>query len=534
MQPPLSVGTLLQSRYRLMKILGQGGFGRTYLAADQGRFHEACVIKEFIPITGSPQALEKSKELFQREAQILHQIQHPQIPRFLATFEQDQRFFIVQDFVDGRVYSDLLSERLQQGQKFSEAEVLHFLEQMLPVLAYIHSKGIIHRDIAPDNIILRSSDHLPVLIDFGIVKDLASQAGAATDMPSVQGTTVGKLGYAPREQLQTGKSYPSSDLYALAVTTVVLLTARPPQDLVDEMTMSWRWHQWVPALTPQFTKVLNRMLSPNPQNRYQSATEVLQTLRSLTGLTPPPIAPGSQSLSPASPPPEVSTRVQHSSIQGTGIRDRPPTRPIPTVSPRSPATQVRPPASAPPGNQPWVAPAIALGLVLVALVLLLPTLSRNPETATTAPSTPVPPPTALPTPIPAPTPAATPAPATGTPIAASPPAPPSPTPTVQVQVEPLTFPDGVGRIQISGKADGLNIKRYLATVNTGQVLNITVVTGSVMLRVQDSKGESLQDGVSAWQSPSQGNSSPQQYQIDVVSPQEASYILEVTLGIASS
>jgi serine/threonine protein kinase len=238
MQPPLSVGTLLQSRYRLMKILGQGGFGRTYLAADQGRFHEACVIKEFIPITGSPQALEKSKELFQREAQILHQIQHPQIPRFLATFEQDQRFFIVQDFVDGRVYSDLLSERLQQGQKFSEAEVLHFLEQMLPVLAYIHSKGIIHRDIAPDNIILRSSDHLPVLIDFGIVKDLASQAGAATDMPSVQGTTVGKLGYAPREQLQTGKSYPSSDLYALAVTTVVLLTARPPQDLVDEMTMA--------------------------------------------------------------------------------------------------------------------------------------------------------------------------------------------------------------------------------------------------------------------------------------------------------
>ncbi len=241
MQTAIPTGTILQNRYRVLSILGQGGFGRTYLAEDQGRFNELCALKELLPPQDNAYALEKSKELFQREAQILYQIQHPQIPQFRATFEQDQRFFLMQDYVEGKTYRALLDERKTQGYVFSEAEVIQILQQVLPVLSYIHGKGIIHRDIAPDNIMLRQSDRLPVLIDFGVVKELATRIQSPDTVR--QSTTVGKLGYAPTEQMQTGRAYPNSDLYALAVTAVVLLTGREPQELFDETTMTWRWQR---------------------------------------------------------------------------------------------------------------------------------------------------------------------------------------------------------------------------------------------------------------------------------------------------
>ncbi|MEM6427432.1 MAG: serine/threonine-protein kinase, partial [Cyanobacteria bacterium P01_D01_bin.128] len=227
MQPPIAAGTVLQNRYRVVRLLGQGGFGRTYLAEDQGRFNEACALKEFVPLQGADRFSDKATQLFQREASILYQIQHPQIPQFRATFEQDQRLFLVQDFVDGTNYRDLINQRRSQGQTFSEQDVRSFLRQILPVLAHIHAKGIIHRDISPDNLILRSSDRLPVLIDFGVVKEVVTRIQLPET--ATQATTVGKLGYAPSEQMQTGRAYPSSDLYALAVTAVVLLTGKEPQ-----------------------------------------------------------------------------------------------------------------------------------------------------------------------------------------------------------------------------------------------------------------------------------------------------------------
>lgn len=278
MQPPLMIGTVLQNRYRLTMILGQGGFGRTYLAADQGRFNELCALKELIPAQTGNYFLEKSKELFQREATILYQIQHPQVPQFRATFEQDQRLFLVQDYVEGNTYARLLDERKAAGQTFFEVEVLQFLGQLLPVLAYLHSHGIIHRDISPDNIILRDRDHLPVLIDFGVVKELATRFQSRN---TIEPTTVGKFGYAPSEQIQTGRAYPSSDLYALAVTAVVLLTGQQPQKLFDDTQLTWNWQRWV-TLSPEVGKILNRMLSYKPGDRYQSAAEVAQALHSLT------------------------------------------------------------------------------------------------------------------------------------------------------------------------------------------------------------------------------------------------------------
>ena len=280
MQPPIPLGTLLQQRYRVTKVLGQGGFGRTYLSQDTGCFDEMCVLKEFSPNDRGREALKKSKELFQREAQVLYQINHPQIPKFRANFEEQKRLFLVQEYAEGKTVAKTLSDRLKNSKTFTEAEAVAFLLDMLPVLSHIHGMGIIHRDISPDNIIFRDRDKLPVLIDFGVVKAGVTQLEVSTQIH--QGTTVGKAGYAPGEQLQTGEAYANSDLYALAVTVVVMMTGRKPESLIDKSTMTWKWHQWVPTLTPWFAKILNRMLSRMPNSRYQSATEVAQALRAVS------------------------------------------------------------------------------------------------------------------------------------------------------------------------------------------------------------------------------------------------------------
>jgi serine/threonine protein kinase len=315
MQPPIPLGTLLQQRYRVTKVLGQGGFGRTYLAQDTGCFDEMCVLKEFSPNDRGRDALKKSKELFHREAQVLYQINHPQIPKFRANFEEQKRLFLVQEYAEGKTVAKSLSDRLKNNRTFKEAEAVEFLQNMLPVLSHIHAMGIIHRDISPDNIIFRDRDKLPVLIDFGVVKAGVTQLEVSTQIH--QGTTVGKAGYAPGEQLQTGEAYANSDLYALAVTVVVMMTGRKPESLIDKSTMTWKWHQWVPTLTPWFAKILNRMLSRAPNSRYQSATEVAQALRSVSDFVGTAPATGlTGNLGPASgtlqPPTGYDT---HSSVQ---------------------------------------------------------------------------------------------------------------------------------------------------------------------------------------------------------------------------
>jgi len=299
MQPPIAIGSVLQNRYQLISVLGQGGFARTYLAEDQGRFNELCALKEFIPSQSSEFMLEKSKELFQREAAVLYQIQHPQIPQFRATFEYNfqgsPRLFLVQDYVEGKTYHALLNDRKAQGRTFSEAEVRGLLRQVLPILAYIHSKGIIHRDISPDNLILREIDQQPVLIDFGVVKEIVTRLQAPEGAAPV--TTVGKLGYAPGEQLQTGRAFPSSDLYSLAATAVVLLTGQEPQELFDDTTLSWHWQPWT-SVSPGFAQVLNRMLQHKPGDRYQSVREVIEALQGL----PEPVATTTRKMQPQTVP----------------------------------------------------------------------------------------------------------------------------------------------------------------------------------------------------------------------------------------
>jgi serine/threonine-protein kinase len=221
-------------------------------------------------------------------------------PQFRANFEQDGRLFLVQDYVEGKTYRELLNDRKAQtyiqstnpsggnpdssAGVFSEAEIRQLLIQLVPVLDHVHSKGIIHRDITPDNIIRRNSDGLPVLIDFGVVKELATRifTSVASSAPI---TTVGKVGYAPSEQIQTGRAYPSSDLYSLAATAVVLLTGKEPQALFDDNQLTWSWRRWA-NVSDELASVLNRMLSYRPGDRYQSATEVVQALQSPTPIPP--------------------------------------------------------------------------------------------------------------------------------------------------------------------------------------------------------------------------------------------------------
>jgi serine/threonine protein kinase len=283
MQPPIPLGTMLQKRYRVTKILGQGGFGRTYLAQDTACFDELCVLKEFTPNERGRDSLRKARELFKREAEALYAINHPQIPRFRANFEEAKRLFLIQEYAEGKTYAKILGERIRESRTFTEQEAIAFLQNMLPVLENIHAQGIIHRDISPDNIICRESDQLPVLIDFGVVKAGVKNLEAEGEVGE-QGTTVGKAGYAPNEQLQTGEAYANSDLYALAVTTVVMMTGRKPESLIDKSSMSWKWQQWLPTISPWFAKVLMRMMSYRPAARYQSAKEVAQALRSVAEL----------------------------------------------------------------------------------------------------------------------------------------------------------------------------------------------------------------------------------------------------------
>jgi serine/threonine-protein kinase len=278
---PLSVGQVIDNRYEIARILGQGGFGRSYLAIDRQKSRKTCVLKEFAPNIVKPQELEKAKELFEREANVLKKIQHPQIPRFHASFQAKigtkDFFFLVQDYIEGDNYDQLFTQRQSQGKSFSEEEVINLLHNILPILTYIHSLDIVHRDISPDNLILRQSDNLPVLIDFGGVKQLPADQGFWRTQLAVNATLLGKKGYAPEEQLLQGKVYKSSDFYSLAVTALVLITGKEPNLLYDSYNGVWFWGKEI-KVSPKLEAVFKKMLAYKPSDRYQKAEQVIKDL----------------------------------------------------------------------------------------------------------------------------------------------------------------------------------------------------------------------------------------------------------------
>jgi serine/threonine protein kinase len=273
-------GNVLGNRYEIVRELGRGGFGRSYLAIDRNKFGEKCVLKEFAPQVRGQVELAKAKELFEREAGILYKLQHPQIPAFRELLRvnegQSESLLLVQDYIEGETYLARLNHRLGYQQVFSEAEILEFFRNLLPVLDYIHKTGVIHRDISPDNIIDRDRDKLPVLIDFGCVKEVAATVVSRYSNAKVE-TRIGKQGYAPEEQIMRGKVSPASDLYAVGATALTLLTGKDASTIYNPAEATWEWRKYV-KLSPELGAIIDRLLQHNPQDRYQSVAEVLAVL----------------------------------------------------------------------------------------------------------------------------------------------------------------------------------------------------------------------------------------------------------------
>ncbi len=272
---------LLRDHYRAIQPLGQGGFGRTFLAVDEDRRQGRCVIKQFFPQSQCPNTTQKAAELFEQEAARLDELgKHPQIPQLLAHFEQDHFQYLVQEFIEGQ---NLDRELAEQG-AFDERKIRQLLLDLLPVLQVCHSRGVIHRDIKPENIIRRSAKATTcdaavaaqlVLVDFGAAKVLTGEERLQ------KGTAIGTPEYMAPEQIH-GQATFASDLYNLGVTCIHLLTQMPPLELRNPSEDAWMWRQYLKRpISEGLAKILDKMLQRATSQRYQSATEVLQDLNSL-------------------------------------------------------------------------------------------------------------------------------------------------------------------------------------------------------------------------------------------------------------
>ena len=288
-------GDLLRNRYIVLELLGEGGFSRTYEAEDVDRLNAPCVIKQFLPQIQGTGARIKAAQLFKEEAFRLYELgeNHIQIPRLLAFFEQGASLYLVQEFIQGEtLYQEV------QKEPFTEAKIRYLLEDLLPVLDFVHSRNIIHRDIKPENIIRRANDDKLVLIDFGGAKQVTQTSLAR------QATAIYTIGYAPNEQM-AGYACHASDLYALGVTCVRLLTqCLPVQDtcgslhdpLYDAMGGQWLWRELLKEkgvkISDRLGKVLDKLLKNLAKERYQSAVEVLEDLnaRDLNAVEPIPVS----------------------------------------------------------------------------------------------------------------------------------------------------------------------------------------------------------------------------------------------------
>jgi serine/threonine-protein kinase len=263
-----------RDRYIILKVLGRGGFGVTFLARDVALPGQPlCVIKQLCPKVNDPIALERARQRFQQEAKILGKLgSHAQIPLLLNYFEAEGEFYLVQEFIHGCT----IAREVRRYGIFSELKTKQFLWEVLPLLKYIHENRVIHRDIKPPNLIRCKDDGRLVLIDFGAVKERIPPTG---ETGCRQSTTqfVGTVGFAPPEQLASRPVY-SSDIYALGITCLYLMSGKSPLEFDYEFVSGEvRWQENIPV-SNHFARVLSRMLKISPQERYGSAAEVMQAL----------------------------------------------------------------------------------------------------------------------------------------------------------------------------------------------------------------------------------------------------------------
>ncbi|MFP4133196.1 MAG: protein kinase domain-containing protein, partial [Halothece sp.] len=269
------LGTKLRDRYYIFKELGVGGFGQTFLAKDYDFPGKPwCVVKQLKPQVNELWMLQTARRLFDQEASVLARIgSHPQIPQLMAHFEENNQFYLVQEFIDG----NLLSKELKEGKTWTQQDAIAFLQDILGVLKFIHDNHVIHRDLKPENIIRRHSDQKLVLIDFGSVKKVTTLQEEESEENTGFTVAIGTPSYMPLEQ-QGGKPSYNSDIYALGKIILKGLSGVSPKHLSDDpITGELSWRHLV-DIDDDFAQVLSRMVRISPRDRYQTITEILNDL----------------------------------------------------------------------------------------------------------------------------------------------------------------------------------------------------------------------------------------------------------------
>ncbi len=292
MNQPIKLGKLINNRYLVKLILGQGRFNQTYLTEDTHRFHELCIVKKLIFQTQDPVVRQKITEIFQRQAEILYRIYHPQLANFREIFQESEdnqsSIFLVQDYIKGKTYEDLLTLRRSQEKLFSEAEIILLLQQLLFILKYLHEKRIVHRDICPQNIIQRESDLLPILIDFSSIKSIDISLKENEKINNINGQPrtssvliqLGKMTFWPKDRNFTESVSVNNDIYSLGATAIVLLTGKDISQLTDtQQNLEEILSQH--SISPRLTNILLKMLAKPTESYFSSAQEILDMLNML-------------------------------------------------------------------------------------------------------------------------------------------------------------------------------------------------------------------------------------------------------------
>lgn len=283
----MNTTTLLNNRYQITATLGRGGFGETFLATDTHLpSGKRCVIKLLKPMVSSGSIPQWMYDRFEQEARLLEHLggAHHQIPHLYAYFSEGNNFYLVQEWIEGTT----LLEKVKKEGVLSPLQVEEILLNILPVLEFLHGENIIHRDVKPDNIIFREADHLPVLIDFGAVKEALTTV-VDTEGNSAYSIAIGTPGYMPSEQA-AGRPIYSSDLYSLGLTAVYLLTGKSPQYLAtDNQTAEILWREELPDLHSNLAGVIDRAIRFHPRERFKSAREMMEALQPISSAPHPTI-----------------------------------------------------------------------------------------------------------------------------------------------------------------------------------------------------------------------------------------------------
>lgn len=269
---------IIGGRYKIISRLAGGGFGMTFLAEDRHLpSNHPCVVKQLKPQATDPKTLEIARRLFDTEAKALHKLgTHTQIPQLFAFFEENQEFYLVQEYIQGHA----LSDELKLGKRWSEEQTIALVREILEILAFVHEQNVIHRDVNPRNILRQESQNKLFLIDFGAVKEITTQMMLATPGQTALSVIIGTPGYMPSEQAN-GHPKLSSDVYAVGMIAIQALTGFTPDRLSkDVQTAELIWQERV-SVSSKFAEILNTMVRYDFRERYPSAVEALAALDSL-------------------------------------------------------------------------------------------------------------------------------------------------------------------------------------------------------------------------------------------------------------